>query len=99
MAYTVGNRGPLPNLVGELVGNYNPQLPPGPFNSQKEYEQSLPDWSRMRAGRPCPTPSATSEELALQGWIGVYLTSPVTLPAGAVAVPTPDWMLEPPASR
>ena len=99
MAYMRGERGPFPHRVGELVGNYNPSLPPGPFNSQKEFEQSLPDWSTMRAGRPCPTPTLSSGELANQGWVGVYLTESLPLPPQAVAVLTPEWMNEPPAGR
>ncbi len=99
MAYMLSGRGPLPHLTGECVGNYNPSLPPGPFNSQKECEQSQPDWRRMRAGRPCPTPTLSSEQLAEQGWVGVYLTQPVPLPPGAVVVPSPEWMVEPPAGR
>ena len=94
MAYMRDGR-VFPHLPGELVGNFNPQLPPGPFNSQKEAEQSMPDMSRMRYGRPCPTPAATSEKLSADGWVGVYLTAAIPLPAGAVEVAAPEWMSEP----
>ena len=99
MAYKLGDRGPIPHRVGELVGNYNPSLPPGPFNSQKECEQSLPDWSTMRIGRPCPTRTLTTGALEADGWVGVYLTEPQPLPPQAVEVPTPEWMNEPPVGR
>ncbi len=98
MAYMLGERGPFPHLSGELVGNYNPSLPPGPFNSESEASRSLPDWTYMRVGRPCPTARASSSELQAEGCVGVYLKCNRPLPAGAVLIPTPDWMKEPPAS-
>lgn len=96
MAYKLADR-VCPNLPGEFVGNYKPAAPLGPFNSQKEAEASLPDWSLMRQGAPRPTARFSSAELFADGWVGVYLKTELAPPAGAEVIPTPDWMNEPSA--
>jgi hypothetical protein len=94
MAYKLGANGPLPSREGEFYANWNPALPPV---TQRENEETTPDWTKVRSGRPRPTAAFTSSELAEQGWIGLYLRHDLRVPEGAVEVDAPEWMSEPTA--
>ena len=93
MAYTRNDgRSPQPHLAGEFYANWNPNLP---VVAQFEYEETIPDWTKVRRGRPQPAGGRSSEEMSALGWVGLYLIADQRLPLDAVACEAPDWMSEP----
>jgi hypothetical protein len=94
MAYKLGTSGVRPSRAGEFYANWNPDLPPV---TQRDSEETAPDWNKVRAGRPRPAGSKTSAQMAADGWIGLYLRHDLTIPAEAIEVSAPEWMSEPPA--
>ena len=76
MAYSVDGKGPYPNLAGEFCGNYHPDLPitccgdESPADAEEHNSQWL---ATMWFGKPSRCDHSTSDEMAVQGWVGLYL--------------------------
>ncbi len=94
MAYkTKDGKGPYPNRAGEFCSNHQPgELAICRFDqSQAEAEQSQCDWlANKRFGRPAKCQAGTSDEMAVMGFVGVYLKKDHRLHDGDVAVETDE---------
>lgn len=93
MAYKLGER-TFPSREGEFYANWCPEHPPV---AQFESDEVEPDFMKVRVGRPRPAGGNSSEEMADEGWVGLYLKRDLSVPPGAEVIPTPAWMQEPPA--
>ena len=98
MAYmTRDNKGPYPSKAGEYCGNHHPDSHPsrqlGHSPEQAAHHQR--EWlATMRFGRPRGCEAGTSEEMAAQGWVGLYLKADRKLFDWETEVPTPDCLKE-----
>jgi len=74
MAHTIDGKGPYPDKAGEFCGNHLPGSP-----AIRRFHESPADrhqreyLARMRFGKPSSCAAGTSEEMAAQGWVGLYL--------------------------
>ncbi len=91
MAHKVDNR-IVPTLAGEFYGNWNSKMKPV---VQFEHEETSPNWTKVRSGRPRPAGGRTVEQMEADGWEGLYLRNDVSPPTGAQPVAAPEWMTEP----
>ena len=76
MAHIIHGVGPYPDKAGEFCGNHLPGR--GLFYSFWESRESQErdqksHLARMRFGKPSSCKAGTSEEMAANGWVGLYL--------------------------
>ncbi|MBY0548608.1 MAG: hypothetical protein K2W95_15160 [Candidatus Obscuribacterales bacterium] len=90
MAHKLGDT-IIPTEVGDFYANW---MPGAPVVTTRDSEETAPDWNKVRRGRPLPAGGKSSAQMAQEGWVGLYLTTPKDPPAGAVKV---AWFQEPSA--
>lgn len=76
MAYKTARGGPYPNNRGEFCGNHLPgtKLIPLSNESPEETEARLQEYlARMDFGKPSSCKAGTPEQMAAEGWVGLYL--------------------------
>lgn len=70
-------KGPFPMHAGEYCGNFHPSTEPRPHLHETPPEEAAKSQaallSKMRFGKPRPCPAGTSDEMAAQGYVGLYL--------------------------
>lgn len=81
----------IPTEVGDFFANW---MPGTLVITTRDSEETEPNWNNVRRGRPMPAGGKSSAQMAQDGWVGLYLITPKTPPAGAVKV---DWFQEPAA--
>lgn len=87
MAYMIDGRGPFADKTGEWVRNDGDKC--------VKYLRNDPPY---RVGRPGPGLQCqkTSRILVARGIVGLYLRADKPSPKGAVEIPTPPELMEPP---
>lgn len=97
MAHTIDGKGPYPDKAGEFCGNHRPGSPATCYWDQSplQAKESQRHWlALMRFGRPSNCKTGTSEEMAAQGWVGLYLKEDRPLYGRETSVET-DELTEP----
>lgn len=93
MAHAANGRGPFPDKAGEFCGNYTPGSPAcchlnePPAEAERRQEERL---ALMRFGRPSKCAAGSSEEMAAQGYVGLYLKEDAKLSAGSIPMDTDE---------
>ena len=104
MAYTTEDgKGPYPCYEGEYCGNHTPGTKPlrSPHETPEQAERHERVYlAKMRFGRPHACVVGTSAELAVKGWVGLYLKKDekvYDIGDGVILIDTPDELREPAA--
>lgn len=93
MAHMIDGKGPYPDKAGEFCGNHLPGSPPClAFNeTPREAERHQREWlSRMRFGKPSRCKAGSSEEMAADGCVGLYLKEDRPLRGMEIAMDTKE---------